>query len=63
MVGYATYGTQFETLEIQSTNKSFGVSMVFSDWTEEPLLEEKVIWKGEFIAKKRRKIQLHRKVS
>ena len=52
LIGYATYGTQFDFIKIRTDyNKIIEISLAFSDWTEEKLIQEKVLWESEFKTK------------
>ncbi len=52
LIGYATYGTQFDFIKIRTDyNKIIEISLAFSDWTEEKLIQEKVLWESDFKTK------------
>ncbi|MCH5266502.1 MAG: hypothetical protein J1F02_11420 [Lachnospiraceae bacterium] len=56
---YATYGTQFETIELDFGKYTRSYILSASDWTEEPLTDEHVVWQSDFISQdeKNKKIQ------
>lgn len=48
-IGYATYGKQFEYLTVEyEGNQTEKYGFALSDWMEEPLLNEEVIWTAQF---------------
>lgn len=48
---YATYGAQFEQVEVSYEGKKEVIHISVSDWTEEPLHDEKIVWQTEFKSK------------
>ncbi len=41
---YATYGAQFEQIEVAYEDKKEFIDLSISDWTEEPLDHEEIAW-------------------
>lgn len=51
LLQYATYGTQFEEIGLNFGGKIYSYTLGASDWTEDALTEEVVVWKSDFIEK------------
>lgn len=48
---YATYGAQFEQIEVEYEDRKELVDLSVSDWTEEPLHHEEIAWRSDFKSK------------